>query len=110
MVINDIFQGISTLIYSAQTDKRIQGTGFYYNVLSKKNNNGWREVEKVWLVTNRHVLLPQVNGKEIVPDNFVFHLRKLVDSRLSWEAIVLDKNELLKRAKLHNRVGIDIAM
>ncbi len=53
-----------------------QGSGFYYNQVSPSDPNKsgpqWYRVDKFWLVTNRHVVLTEIDGVEYIPDRFDF--------------------------------------
>jgi len=42
-----------------------------------------------------------------VPDRFSFHLRKIVDDKLVWDPIVLEKEQLLDRARFHPNPAVD---
>jgi hypothetical protein len=110
---NEAFNGITTLIKSGMPNGYCQGTAFYYQKLEKKDplkGGQWRVVENTWLVTNRHVVLPKINNQEIIPENFSFHLRKIENSKLSWDPITLDKKELLDRALFHKDRDIDVCV
>lgn len=91
-----------------------QGSGFYYNEMTPadptKTGPQWYALEKYWLVTNRHVVLPKVNDIECVPDKFVFCLRKNDGGSIKWEPITLSKEELLANMKLHQQSGVDVAL
>lgn len=75
-----------------------------------KKEPGWRAIQDMWLITNRHVLLPKVREKEIAPESFIFSLRKIVDGHLSWESVVLSREQLLQRAKFHADSSVDVAV
>jgi hypothetical protein len=114
MKIDDTFHGISTLILTNFQGKQVLGTGFFYQELAPKDpaKKGyyWREVKETWVATNRHVLLPKVKGKEVIPDNVTFHIRKIVDDGIVWEPVILDVTEFKKRLKLHTDAGVDVAI
>jgi hypothetical protein len=113
MKVDDAFHGITTLLVSSTPYGQSQGTGFYYQELSPKDpskDGQWRQIEKVWLVTNRHVVLPKINNNETVPTTFAFHLRKIDGSTLKWEPIILNAQELLERARFHPNVNIDVCI
>jgi hypothetical protein len=114
MDVNDAFHGIVTPIISSIPNGQSQGTGFFYQKLAsgdpQKKGPQWRAVEQVWLVTNRHVLLPKIGGKEIFPNEIAFHQRKVVGSEIKWEPITISKVDLLKRAKFHPNEKIDVCI
>jgi hypothetical protein len=91
-----------------------QASGFYYNEVSPsepdKVGPQWYKLDKFWLVTNRHVVLPQINGVECVPDNLIFYLREMLDDQIQWKPIVLTKEQLLSSLKLHREQQVDIAL
>lgn len=113
MKIDDTFHGISTLLLVKFRERQIQGSGFFYQELGPKDSEQdaqWRTVEEVWIVTNRHVLLPELDGEEIVPDEFVFHLRRIVNNQIVWDPVVLGVAQLRERARLHSNHEVDVAM
>jgi len=104
--VDDSIQGITTLVISSTGTRQSMGTAFFYHQrgasIPTTDGNGWRvKIDKLWLVTNRHVLVPRINGKEEFPTTFTFHLRKTEGNTLNWEPITLTKDDLLKRARFH---------
>jgi hypothetical protein len=91
-----------------------QGSGFYfmqYEFHDKDKQGGqWIKIEKHWLVTNRHVVLPVIEDAERIPDEFVFCFREVMGNIINWVTITLTKNVLLQRLKLHSDKGVDIAL
>lgn len=113
MKVDDAFHGITTPITSTLPNAQSQGTGFFYQQLAPKDpdkEEQRRQIEQVWVVTNRHVLLPRIGENEVVPDRFSFHLRKIVDDKLVWDPIVLEKEQLLDRARFHPNPAVDICI
>ncbi len=113
MKVDDVFHGISTLIISVIPGGQSQGTGFFYQQLAPKDSTKegqWRTIEKLWLVTNRHVVLSKTGSDEIVPETFSFHLRKIQSGRIAWDPIVLQKAELLERARFHEDTEVDVCL
>lgn len=115
MNLDDTFHFITTLVVVYTPAGQLQGTGFYYHHLAppedpEKKDPQWRAVQNIWLVTNRHVVLPKVSGKEILPSAFAFHMRRIEGDALQWEPIELDQGALLKRARLHTNAEVDVAV
>jgi Trypsin-like peptidase domain len=112
MNLNDTFHFITTLVVASTPHGQAQGTAFYYQHLAPTDKPGpqWRAVLNTWLVTNRHVVLPKVNGKETVPSSFALHLRKIEADRLRWEAITPSTDELHARTKVHPNADVDVAI
>jgi hypothetical protein len=111
MNLNDTFHVISTLIEICAPGVKEQGSAFFYNQLGTKDPLKEKQnvkVEATWLITNRHVVLPKINGKEVIPDSVTFYLRKSIDERYNWEPITISKAELLKRAKFHQNDKVDV--
>jgi len=111
MNIDDIIHGISTLIEVHAQGGSSQGTGLFYQELSPKDpskEGQWREITELWLVTNRHVLLPRVNNAETTPTQLTFNLRKESGNKVVWDPIVLGFEELADRARLHPNPGVDV--
>lgn len=114
MNLDDTFHFITTLVVVSTPTGQSQGTGFYYQQLAppedpEKSGPQWRAIQNTWLVTNRHIVLPRIAGKETLPSAFAFHMRKIEGGALNWEPIVLDQAELLRRARFHANPEVDIA-
>ncbi len=113
MKIDDAFHGITTLISAVTPEGHVQATGFYYQRLAPAESGKgpqWRQIEKTWLVTNRHVVLPRVRGKETAPSAFAFHLRRHEGDSLRWDPVTLSGDDLLKRARFHQDNEIDVCV
>lgn len=112
MNVDDAFHGISTLVVVRASTVQSQGTGFFYHELGSPDPSKpqWSPIEKTWLVTNRHVLIPRIGGQETVPDYISFHLRKVSGTGLAWEPITILQDELLRRAKFHPDVNVDVCI
>ncbi|MEO6520331.1 MAG: hypothetical protein ABIN91_01530 [Mucilaginibacter sp.] len=113
MTLDDKFNTISTIILTNYQGRSSQGTGFFFHEQEKKDpsvqGGQWVALTKLWLITNRHVLLSKdKDGTEQVPDSFIFHLRKINGSRIEWFPIVLTSEEIRKRAKVHSNSIVDI--
>lgn len=104
--------GLTTLIECGTTKFKSQGSGFYYNEMSPMDPNvkggQWRKIEGTYLITNRHVALPKINECEVLPDYFVFNLREVVNNKVEWLPITLNKEQLRQRLLLHHDNGIDV--
>lgn len=91
-----------------------QGSGFFYNEMTpvdpSKSGAQWHKLERHWLITNRHVALPKIEGVECVPERFLLYLRKIVNDSIEWMPIVLSKDQLLTKLKLHENVEVDVAL
>lgn len=91
-----------------------QGSGFYFvqetPTDSKKSTQQWYRLDGCWLVTNRHVVLPKIEGAECIPDNFTFNFREIVNGHIEWKPITLKQDQLLKLLKLHKRSEVDVAL
>lgn len=123
MTIDSKILGMTTIIEckSKAYNYVSQGTGFYYAELEQEDPAKvdttaprWRKIESVWLITNRHVVLPKVKQAdgstiETIPDVFRFNMREEKNGKVEWVPIELSKDELLKRTKLHADASIDIA-
>ena len=82
MDLEERIYGATTLIECSYKNMRTQGTGFYFSDLEEKDSNKgvdqYRQVLGIWIITNRHVALPKVNNKEVIPDVFIFNLRQMI--------------------------------
>ena len=112
MNLNDQLNFLTTPVLSSTPHGQAQGTGFYYQHLSPKTEDGpeWRKVLNTWLVTNRHVVIPRSEDKETIPASLSFHLRRAGPSGLFWQAVTLRDEELRARVKLHPDPEVDVAV
>ena len=91
---------------------RSQGTGFFYHQFSEKDstkNFQWLTIEKLFLVTNRHVILG-ANSREIIPNELTFYLRIIKKDEVLWEPIILEREEIIKRTIVHPNTDIDVCI
>lgn len=113
MNIDDTLHGISAPLGITVYDKTLVGTGFFYEELAdeepQKEGFYWREVKETWLVSNRHVFLPKVEDKEVIPDLITFPMRKIVGNHLKWDIMTLKQDDIKQRLKLHTESSIDVA-
>jgi len=111
--IEDTLHGITTPLNINVNSQTLQATGFFYDVLAEMDPNrkgyGWIEVKETWIVSNRHVFLPEIEGKESIPDSITFPMRNIVGSILQWDTITLNHDDIKKRLKLHTDPTVDIA-
>lgn len=115
MDIDSLIHGISTPVSSkVKLDRKIYnmiGTGFHYHVMGNMvENTQWRQITKIWLVTNRHIIFQKINKIERIPDELTFKLRKMEDNKISWDIIKLNKEQILKRTRVSSNKSIDIAI
>ena len=115
MKFDDMLYGMTTLIEAKIGEYKSQGSGFFYNILSPKDpsvieGGQWRNIEGMWLVTNRHVALPKIDDHEMIPDIFTFNLRQVINGKVEWLPISLSKMDYLKRLKVHRDPEIDVAV
>lgn len=113
MQFDDTLYSMTTIIEIECGSFRVSGSGFFYNLLSEKDiekGSQWREIEGMWLVTNRHVALPKINETEMIPDIFTFNFRQKINGKIEWFPVSLKKDEYIKRLRLHNDSNVDIAL
>ena len=112
MNLNDTFHFISTVLLTSAPEGNSQGSGFFYQRLAPTDKEGpqWRKIEGQWLVTNRHVLIPQINGVEVQPSSVTFHLRKRNENKLEWDPITLSSADIEECARFHPDKNIDVAV
>lgn len=104
---------ISTMLTVTYQAHEINGTGFLYQKLgeAKEREDGkWRTIEEMWLVTNRHIILPEINETEVFPDVVIFYQRKQIENKILWDEFILDKYQLQERLLVHQNSEIDIAL
>ena len=110
-----IFSITTIIITEGTTDHgRFQGTasGFYYTITTPTEPNPkgphWERIDGYWLITNRHVIFPNVNGKECFIDNLTFCLREVKNNIIEWLPISLSQTEIIKRVKLDQVDRVDV--
>jgi len=111
--IDDTLHGITTPLNINVNSQALQATGFFYEVLAAVDPNrkgyGWIEVTDTWIVSNRHVFLPKIKGKESIPDSITFPMRNFAEGTIQWDTITLNHDNIKKRLKLHTDPTVDIA-
>ena len=112
---NEDFQRLSTPVIATIIEKKgaqerrvqLQGTGFFYQAVSPHDPAGgqyqWVKLQRVWLVTNRHVLLPKRDGRETIPAFVTFNLRRTEGDKVAWDPITIPQDELVRRVRLHQK-------
>ena len=113
--LNNALNRITTPVAVSVGQQQSQATAFFYVRLAPpedpaKTGPQWRVMQDIWLVTNRHVILPRNGDQELVPDAFSFHLRKIVENHLEWETLVLSREQILERARFHSDPSVDVAV
>lgn len=107
---------VTTIILTeCTTDKGIlQGTasGFYYTITTPAEPNPkgphWERIDAYWLITNRHVLFNEIEGKEYLIDNLTFCMREVKNNKTEWIPIALSRDEIINRTKLHMNNDVDV--
>ena len=104
---------MTTLIVTETPIQRVQGSGFFYSVSDRPDPDGpkyqWVRMD-LWLVTNRHVVMPKVNDVETIPTAITVHLRRWdASGRPGWAPIVLSGDDINERVKLHPNENVDVA-
>lgn len=109
MNIDDRLHSLTTIVdVQLEEGAASRGTGFFFQVLAPSNDesgSGWREVVSNWLITNRHVLLP--DGR--IPAELTFRLRKISDDdRIEWHEVSMASPTLGAKALLHKNSAVDV--
>ena len=113
MSINDALQNISTIIVTEAPGISGQGTGFFYSRLAptKKDGPQWRKIDDMWVVTNRHVIVPRPYDREIAPAKVTLYLRQFDDSnRLFWDPVEIEGDQIGSLIKVHRDALVDLAI
>ena len=113
MSVNDALQNISTIIQTEAPGIIAQGTGFFYSKLAptEKEDPQWRKVDDMWVVTNRHVVVPKAAGQEFRPTKLTFNLRKINESTgLAWEPVAVEGDAMDSLVKFHQDPAVDVAL
>ncbi len=101
---------ITMLVSSQHGGITSNGTGFFYIDSMNKKDDHWHAINKMWLITNRHLIyFKDSKGREYLPDEFTFNLKKFVnDSTVEWLPIKVSNQEIRKRLKLCPDSTVDI--
>ena len=105
---------LTTLILTRTPQGAVaQGTGFFYSVSGQTDPGGpeyqWVQTD-IWVITNRHVVMPQVNGVETYPLSITIHLRRQDTlGRQEWAPIVISGDDIKERVKFHPNDRVDVA-
>ena len=90
-----------------------QGTGFFYSRLDPPQREGpqYRRINDMWVVTNRHVLLPRFADQEIPPNRIALHFRKVNEvNQLVWDPLSIETAAIHFLAKFHPDPSVDVAL
>lgn len=112
MNLNDTFHYLTTIVSSRAKSFITQGTGFFFHRLAPKKEEGpeWRPITGQWLVTNRHIILPDLGDGETRPSSLEFTLRKRnVSGEMEWELVAIAGADLDNRLRFHRTKSIDVA-
>lgn len=86
------------------------GTGFFFQVLlpgdPTKTGPQWRQIEKTYVITNKHVIQPQQLGGN---DSVSFSLRGPGKVGTDWIPIEITKTDILRRLHVVPDSPIDVA-
>lgn len=99
------------------------GSGFFYQELGPRDPEGpgfqWRTVTKLYVVTNRHVLLPRNLPSDQGPrqatvadvESLQFSLAaERTTGGVEWVPIKLSNDEFANRVQCHPSIGVDVAV
>ena len=113
MSINDALHNISAIIVTEAPGVSGQGTGFFYSRLAPTEKDGpqWRQIEDMWVVTNRHEIVPRPYDSEIAPSKVTLNLRQFDDSnRLFWDPVEIKGDQVGSLIKVHRDAFVDLAI
>jgi hypothetical protein len=108
--VGDRIQASTTLVITVNKAGAVSGSGFFYHSLEPNPASPepqWRQIQGMWLVTNRHVILGEP-GKELLPTSVTFHLRQIAKDKLEWLPIILDASEVARRTRCHANPKVDV--
>ena len=110
--LNDAVCWMSTIIGTVAVDGNVsQASGFYFQLSTAvPEHPGYQRVDGTFLVTNRHVMLPEIDGNETMPVSITFHLRMNVNGSIEWYPVVLSGQDMIDRVRLHPTCDVDVAV
>ncbi len=115
--LNDRLHAVTTIIETAAADSagqdlEFQGTGFFYARSALPDGPGpqWVPMHDISLVTNRHVLLPKLDGNETRPIKIKFKFRRIGPKGMIWDEVSLSETDISNVAKFHPDDSVDVAL
>lgn len=100
---------ITTPIITKFKSSIFSATGFFYSEETPSEEfEGADDVNQVWLITNRHVVLCETDSEEMFVDSLTFKLRWIKEGTMIFEEIKLLKDDLITRTKFHTDKEIDV--
>ena len=114
MDLDSKLHNMTTLILTKTPQGAVaRGTGFFYRVSDQADPGGpeyqWVQTD-IWVITNRHVVMPNVNGSETNPVSITIHLRRWDTlGRLEWAPVVISCGDIKEMVKLHPNDRVDVA-
>lgn len=112
MALRDQLRGVTTLISANTNTMAWTGTGFFFK-REIRNPQGEVTDLRIWIVTNRHVILNKDNrGNETLADMLVFNLRCMdpAQNKPVWFPITMNQTDLKARCHVHTNPDIDVAV
>jgi hypothetical protein len=110
MSLEERLLGVTTLIHTS-FDVESSATGFFYHQLDETGNSpGWREIKNTWLVTNRHVVLHEIDRSPTTAKSLSFGFRHRAPDWLEWDSIQVNHQQLLERTLFHQNSNVDISI
>ena len=105
-----------TTMIITETSQRVtsQGSGFFYSVSDPPVPGGpqyqWVGTD-IWVITNRHVVMPKVEGGETQPTAISVHLQRWDNmlGRMEWVPVALSGDDIRERVRLHPDESVDVA-
>ncbi|MDE0077723.1 MAG: trypsin-like peptidase domain-containing protein [Caldilineaceae bacterium] len=114
MDLDSKLHNMTTLILTKTPQGAVaQGTGFFYRVSEQADPGGpeyqWVQTD-IWVITNRHVVMPKVSGVETFPSSVTIHLRREdTQGLLEWAPVVISGDDIKERVKFHPNERVDVA-
>ena len=104
---DDSFNMITTRVKTEAHGKSFFGSGFFYTA---RNPIDDFETLGILVATNRHVLLPIIGDKEVIPEKICIYFRRVLGKRVEWVEVELDEDEINSRTKYHPDRDVDVAL
>ena len=103
---------ITTPLDITTEDNILNGSGFFYFEMPefRSGSDNAKKYKDIWLATSRHVVALGLDDTLERVKQLEFRTRRIKDSEVSWNKIVLDKAGLHGRLRVHKDSTIDIAV
>ena len=116
MGIDDQIHGATSLVTVVHEGGTANGSGFFY-ALSTPEEKGphpagtliWTKLERIWLISNKHVLCPNHEKGAGPPKIISVHVRERRETAIEWEELKFFARRTRDLLRFHPDPAVDVA-